>query len=61
MSDYLNKEELNQFNKLINNDTTISKEVFRKELINNSKNYIDNIRNYTQVDVNDFYQFVINY
>ena len=63
MSEYLNDEELKQFNQLINTDNTISKEVFKKELISNSINYIDNIQNYTQVNdfnINDFYQYVKN-
>ena len=62
-----NPVELKQLNNLIDNDTTIEKNIFKKQLINNYSDYKNDIITYTETNdytVNTFYgflrQFLIN-
>jgi hypothetical protein len=61
MSTYFNKEEVKQLNNLIDNDTTIVKDIFKKQLINNYSDYKNDIITYTETNdynVNTFYEFL---
>jgi hypothetical protein len=61
MSDYLNKENLDKFNKLIDDDKTIVKDIFRKQLLFYYSDYKKDIITYTKTNkytVDDFYKFL---
>ena len=62
MSTYFNNpEELKQLNDKIDNDTTIEKNIFKKQVINNYSDYKNDIITYTENNhytVNTFYGFL---
>ena len=62
MSTYFNNpEELKKLNNLIDNDTTIEKNIFKKQLINNYSDYKNDIITYTETNdytVDTFYVFL---